>query len=57
MALGEQIICGECGADTRFIGNDRPLRNKPWEPGMNQSFRILPFEDGTDDLPEQLPEE
>lgn len=47
MAPGEQIICGGCGNETRFIGNNRPKRTKPFDPKMmNRALPGLPYEEG-----------
>ena len=45
MAPGEKIHCGGCGHEPRWIGNDRPTRNRAWQDGMNS---VVPFIDMDD---------
>lgn len=50
MADGERIFCGGCGHETRFIGKNRPKRDKEWSAGMNGVLPTMNFEDGSSEL-------
>lgn len=46
IAEGEQIVCGGCGHEVRFIGADRPKRDKEFDhKSMNRGKGLIDFEE------------